>query len=212
MTSEAGETVSVKLAVCVRAGLLESVTLKVRGVLVTDCGRRAGDGAGRSIQGQASRKSAAGQRPSVRRDAAGSRESGTVSDSCLSVRQRRGRDDQRRGEIVRVKAAVCVRAGVLESVTIKVSGVLATAAEGVPVMAPVEAFRAKPAGRVAAGQRPGVRRDAAGRGEGGAISSTELTGGQRRSGDLDLRRRVRVGGARTVSATLDERSYAQGQE
>ena len=50
--------------------------------------------------------------------------------------------------MVRVRAALCVRAGLLESVTIKVSGVLATAAEGVPVIAPVEAFRVKPAGRV----------------------------------------------------------------
>ena len=31
--------------------------------------------------------------------------------------------------------------------TLKVSGVLATDAEGVPVMAPVEAFRVKPAGK-----------------------------------------------------------------
>ena len=52
------------------------------------------------------------------------------------------------GEIVSVRLAVCVRAGLLESVTLKVRGVLVTAAEGVPVMAPVEAFRAKPAGRV----------------------------------------------------------------
>jgi hypothetical protein len=50
-------------------------------------------------------------------------------------------------ETVRVKVAVCVRAGLLESVTLKVSEVLATDAEGVPVIAPVEAFRVKPAGR-----------------------------------------------------------------
>jgi hypothetical protein len=50
-------------------------------------------------------------------------------------------------ETVRVKVAVCVRAGLLESVTLKVSVVLATDAEGVPVIAPVEAFRVKPAGR-----------------------------------------------------------------
>ena len=51
------------------------------------------------------------------------------------------------GEIVRVNIAVCVRAGVLESVTLKVSGVLATDAEGVPLMAPVEAFKVRPVGR-----------------------------------------------------------------
>jgi hypothetical protein len=50
------------------------------------------------------------------------------------------------GETVRVKAALCVRAGLPESVTLKVSGVLA--AHGVPVIAPVEAFRVKPAGSV----------------------------------------------------------------
>jgi hypothetical protein len=49
-------------------------------------------------------------------------------------------------EMVRVKVAVCVRAGLLESVTLKVRGVLATDAEGVPLMAPVEAFRVKPVG------------------------------------------------------------------
>jgi hypothetical protein len=50
-------------------------------------------------------------------------------------------------EIVSVRFAVCVRAGLLESATLKLRGVAATAAEGVPVMAPVEAFRVKPAGR-----------------------------------------------------------------
>jgi hypothetical protein len=52
------------------------------------------------------------------------------------------------GETVSVRLAVCVRAGLLESVALKVRGVLATAAEGVPVMAPVEASSVKPAGRV----------------------------------------------------------------
>ena len=51
-------------------------------------------------------------------------------------------------EIVSVRFAVCVRAKLLESVTVKVRGVPATEAEGVPVIAPVEAFRVKPAGRV----------------------------------------------------------------
>ena len=50
-------------------------------------------------------------------------------------------------EIVSVRFAVCVRAGLLESATLKARGVLATVAVGVPVMAPVEAFRVKPAGR-----------------------------------------------------------------
>jgi len=51
-------------------------------------------------------------------------------------------------EIVRVKLTDWEAAGVLESVTLNVSGVLATATVGVPVMAPVAAFRVKPAGRV----------------------------------------------------------------
>ena len=51
-------------------------------------------------------------------------------------------------EIVSVRLAVCVRAGLLESVTLKVSGVLVTDVVGVPVIAPVEALRVKPAGRV----------------------------------------------------------------
>ena len=50
-------------------------------------------------------------------------------------------------EIVSVRFAVCVRAGLLESVTLKLRGVAATEAEGAPVMTPVEAFRVKPAGR-----------------------------------------------------------------
>jgi hypothetical protein len=41
-----------------------------------------------------------------------------------------------------------VRAGLLESVTLKVSGVLVTAAVGVPVIAPLEAFNDSPGGRV----------------------------------------------------------------
>jgi hypothetical protein len=51
------------------------------------------------------------------------------------------------GEMVRAKVAVCVRAGLLESVTLKVRGVPATDVEGVPLIAPVEAFSVKPAGR-----------------------------------------------------------------
>ena len=50
-------------------------------------------------------------------------------------------------ETVRVREALCVSAGLLESATLNGSGVLATDAEGVPVMVPVEAFRVRPAGR-----------------------------------------------------------------
>jgi hypothetical protein len=60
----------------------------------------------------------------------------TVTDATVGV-----------AEIVSVRFAVCVRAGLLESETLKVRGVLATEAEGMPVMAPLEAFRVKPAGR-----------------------------------------------------------------
>ena len=60
----------------------------------------------------------------------------TVTDATVGV-----------AEIVSVRFAVCVRAGLLESETLKIRGVLATEAEGLPVMAPVEAFRVKPAGR-----------------------------------------------------------------
>jgi hypothetical protein len=50
-------------------------------------------------------------------------------------------------ETVGVREALCVRAGMLESATLNVSGVLATDADGVPVMAPVEPLRVRPAGR-----------------------------------------------------------------
>ena len=60
----------------------------------------------------------------------------TVTDATVGV-----------AEIVSVRFAVCARAGLLESETLKVRGVLTTETEGVPVMAPVEAFRVKPAGR-----------------------------------------------------------------
>jgi len=49
---------------------------------------------------------------------------------------------------LRVRFTDRVKAGLLESVTLKVSGVLVTGAVGVPVMAPVVAFRVKPIGRV----------------------------------------------------------------
>ena len=47
---------------------------------------------------------------------------------------------------VRLTDLLC--AGLLESLTLKVSGVALTAAVGVPVIAPVEAFSARPAGSV----------------------------------------------------------------
>jgi hypothetical protein len=50
--------------------------------------------------------------------------------------------------MVRVRLADCVRAGLLESVTLNVRGVLLTAAVGVPAMAPVDPFKVKPAGSV----------------------------------------------------------------
>ncbi len=54
------------------------------------------------------------------------------------------------GVMVRVRFAVAVCAGELESVTLNVSGVAFTAAVGVPLMRPVEAFSDKPFGRVPA--------------------------------------------------------------
>jgi hypothetical protein len=51
-------------------------------------------------------------------------------------------------EIVSERLTICERAGLLESVTLKVSGVLPTATVGVPVMAPVEAFNDNPVGKV----------------------------------------------------------------
>jgi hypothetical protein len=63
-----------------------------------------------------------------------------------------GRDlvviDREAGVTLRVRFTDRVKAGLLESVTLKVSGVLVTGAVGVPVMAPVVAFRVKPIGRV----------------------------------------------------------------
>jgi hypothetical protein len=50
--------------------------------------------------------------------------------------------------IVRLNEADLLCAGLAESVTVKVRGVALAAAVGVPVMAPVDAFRARPAGSV----------------------------------------------------------------
>ena len=49
-------------------------------------------------------------------------------------------------EMVSVRLTDCVPAGLPESVTLNVSGVLVTAVVGVPVIAPVEALRLSPAG------------------------------------------------------------------
>ena len=51
-------------------------------------------------------------------------------------------------EIVRDRVADFDKAELLESVTWKVSGVALAAAVGMPVIAPVEAFSARPAGSV----------------------------------------------------------------
>ena len=52
------------------------------------------------------------------------------------------------GVVVMVSDAVALCAGLPESVTLKVSDAPDTAAVGVPVIAPVEAFSDKPEGRV----------------------------------------------------------------
>ena len=51
-------------------------------------------------------------------------------------------------EIVRDRLADFDKAELLESVTLNVSGVALAAAVGMPVIAPVEAFSARPAGSV----------------------------------------------------------------
>jgi hypothetical protein len=50
-------------------------------------------------------------------------------------------------EMVKVSIADAVWAGLLESVTVNVSGVALAGAVGVPVIAPVAAFRVRPAGK-----------------------------------------------------------------
>jgi hypothetical protein len=50
--------------------------------------------------------------------------------------------------MLRLRLTDWLCAGLPESVALKVSGVLLTAADGVPVMAPVEALRLSPAGKV----------------------------------------------------------------
>jgi hypothetical protein len=55
---------------------------------------------------------------------------------------------RREMEMVRVRATVFVDAGLLESVAMKVSGVLVTATVGVPEIVPEDEFSDSPAGRV----------------------------------------------------------------
>lgn len=52
------------------------------------------------------------------------------------------------GAIVSVRLAVLVCLGISESCTWNVSGVLVVTAEGLPVIAPVDEFKERPAGRV----------------------------------------------------------------
>ena|SRR5580700_2369748 len=52
------------------------------------------------------------------------------------------------GDIVNERFAVCERAGLLESETLKIKEVFATDAEGVPPTVPVEAFKDNPFGNV----------------------------------------------------------------
>lgn len=51
-------------------------------------------------------------------------------------------------EIVRLRLTDLLCAGFSESVTVKVSAIAFAAAVGVPVIAPVQAFSARPAGNV----------------------------------------------------------------
>jgi hypothetical protein len=52
------------------------------------------------------------------------------------------------GEIVSARVTVCVRAGLLASVTLNVNSETVAATVGVPIIAPVDAFKLRPAGRV----------------------------------------------------------------
>ena len=89
-------------------------------------------------------------------------------------------------EIVRARLTVCVRAGLLESATLQSERSAGDRSRGRGNRAG-RSIQDQASRRRAPGQRPGVGRDAAGRCEASAIGSTELTGGQRRGGDLDLR-------------------------
>lgn len=89
-----------------------------------------------------------GSGPSVRRDPAGSRESSTVSGSCLPVGQRRRRNDQRNWRDSKRQIG-----GLRESSAAGVRDFEGKRSAGNscgrrPVIAPVEAFRVKPAGGV----------------------------------------------------------------
>src|SRR5258707_12859363 len=54
------------------------------------------------------------------------------------------------GAMVRFRLTVAVWTGELESVTLKLSGVALTAAVGVPLINPLDAFNVNPAGKVPA--------------------------------------------------------------
>jgi hypothetical protein len=149
MTSVAASIVSVRLAVRDSSpGLLESVTLKVSGVPVT-----AAVGVPPSAPVDAFRDSPAGSVPLVMDQVYGvvppiaARVVLYAEPTCPF-----GSEEvvitRAAEEIVRVKLTDWEAAGVLESVTLNVSGVLATATVGVPVMAPVAAFRVNPVGKV----------------------------------------------------------------
>ena len=143
--------VSLKLTDCVSTGSLVSVTLKVSGALVT-----ATVGVPPSDPVEAFSDSPAGSVPLVMDQVYGvvppiaARVVLYAEPTCPfgseEVVITKGAE-----EIVRVKLTDWESAGVLESVTLNVSGVLATATVGVPVMAPVAAFRVNPAGKVPLG-------------------------------------------------------------
>jgi hypothetical protein len=147
MTSAAAETVRVREALCVRAGLLESETLNVSGVLATDA-----EGVPVMAPVETFRVKPAGREPPVSDQVYGETPPVAVRVALYATPVcPLGKDEvemtSAAAETVRVREALCVRAGLLESATLNVSGVLATNAEGVPVMAPVEAFSVRPAGR-----------------------------------------------------------------
>ena len=140
--------VRVRFTVFVNAGPLESVTLKVSGVLVT-----ATVSLPEIAPVAAFRVNPAGSVPLVTDQVYGvvppiaARVVLYAEPTCPF-----GSEEvvitKAAGEIVRVKLTDCEAEGVLESITLNVSDMLETAPEGVPAMAPVAAFRVSPVGRV----------------------------------------------------------------
>src|SRR6185437_9993023 len=100
------------------------------------------------------------------------------------------------GLTLRCSGALSDLAGLLESVTAKVSAAAATVAVGVPVIAPVWALSARPAGRVPEVSVQ-VMGGAAARGQHGAVGLAHLPVWQRAGGDRQRagRRRAGVGAA-----------------